>query len=50
MKRLDLTVMFYTLSMQLPLWPPFTCILFVPIRIALDQDVCSDEVEPYLWG
>jgi hypothetical protein len=48
MKRLDVTVMFYTLSMQLPLWPPFLLYCFVAGSFPVDEDVIAQKA--HLWG
>jgi hypothetical protein len=49
-KRLDLTVMFYTLSMQLPLWPFFWLYCFVSSLFPVDEDVNAQTRSKFIYG
>jgi len=50
MKRPDLTVMFYTLSMQLPLWPSFLRYCFDSSLSNADEDINAQTRLKLIYG
>jgi hypothetical protein len=50
MRRPDLTVMFYTLSMQLPLWPFFWLYCFLSTSFPVDVDVNAQTRSKFIYG